>query len=166
MYQTLILLGIVVLLAGLVGGGLKAFGVEIPVLDPKRVGGVLLAGAALLAAGILLRPAGAPAVSLVTTDPVGQVSAPSCPVNVTIDGSLTASGGQGALTVALHVSWDDGTSSVSPPVTVQVNGAGTYSFSDVWLFSYRPGGHAGDFEWEVVSPISDGSTPQPFSVPC
>lgn len=101
-----------------------------------------------------------------TTDPVGEVSASSCPVNVTIDGSLTTSDGKGALTVALHVSGDDGTASVPPPVTVQVNGAGTYSFSDVWLFPYRPGGHGGDFEWEVVSPISDGSTPQPFSVLC
>jgi len=36
-------------------------------------------------------------------------------------------------------------------------------FNDTWLVSGNAGG---DFEWAVVSPMSDGSTVQPFSVSC
>jgi len=168
MYQTLIILGIVCIIAAAVGGGLTAFGVEIPTLNRPRVGMVLVIGAVLVVAGIAVRPKPTPspqqpAVSSVTTDPVGRLSSFSCPVNVRVSGSLTTSGGQGQLVVKLLVTWDNGSTASSGPLTVSVDGANTYSFNDTWLVT---GDAGGDFEWEVVSPISDGSAPQPFSVVC
>lgn len=166
MYQTLIVLGIVCIIAAAVGGGLTAFGVEIPKLTRPRVAVVFAIGAVLVVVGISTKPKpppSAPTLSSVVTYPVGQLTASGCPVNVPVRGYITTTGGQGQVTVRLEVIWDNGNTQYSPPLTVSVNGANTYYFNDTWLVSNNTGG---DFEWAVVSPMSDGSTVQPFSVSC
>lgn len=166
MYETLILLGIVCIIGGVIGGGLKAFGVEIPVLDSKKTGGLIVIGAVLVLVGVEIRPTappGQPDVTSVITNPVGTVTPQYCPVNVPVSGSLTTTGGQGDLTVQLHVTPENGPSYNTGNVTVQVNGPGTYTFHVTLLYSANS---AGDYEWAVVSPITDGSTAQGFAIDC
>jgi hypothetical protein len=166
MYQTLILLGIVCILGATAGGGLKAFGVEIPTIKGARLVVLFIIGAVLVCSGIGIRPKPGPSGPTgisVSTNSVGRLASDSCPVNVTVDGSLTTTGGSGPVTVKLSVTWDDGVTQYSPPLTVPVQGANTYPFSDTWLMT---GDAGGNFEYVVTSPISDGSTARPFSVTC
>jgi hypothetical protein len=166
MYQTLIILGIVCILGAAAGGSLKAFGVEIPQLSRPRVVLVFLIGAVLIASGILTRPKPSPegpyGIS-VTTDRVGSMTASYCPANLVVYGSLTTAGGQGTVTVRLEEILDNGDTTYSGPLTVSVQGARTTGIQDTTLVHTSIGG---DVEWEVVSPVTEGSNTQSFSVTC
>jgi hypothetical protein len=166
MYQTLILLGIICIIGAAVGGGLTAFGVEVPTLSGFRIVALFAIGGVLVLSGIGVRPKPPPpppAGISVVTNPVGPQVTNSCPVNVPVSGYLTTTGGDGPVTVRLEVTWDNGATQYSQPLTVMVDGANTYPFHDIWLVTGPAGGN---FEYVVDSPISDGSTAQPFSVSC
>jgi hypothetical protein len=166
-YQTLIILGIVCIIAAVVGGGLSAFGINVPPLSGAlRIVSVIVIGAVLIVVGIKIKPASpapAPTGISVTTDSVGNQTATSCPANLTVSGSITTTGGDGSIEYRLEILNDSGTTTYSPTGTVSVQGAGSYPISDTVLFRNNSGG---DFEFEVISPISDGSSPQAFSVSC
>ena len=163
MYQSLIILGIVCILGAVVGGGLTAFGVQIPALHGFRIVAVLVIGAVLIVVGVKLKPAPGPTGISITTDHVGNQTAPSCPANTTVSGYITTTGGDGPVTIRLAMIPDTGSTSYSPPYTVSVHGANTYFFNTTWLFRVSTGG---DFQYVETSPASDGSTVQPFSVTC
>lgn len=166
MYQTLILLGIVCIIGATVGGGLTAFGVEIPQLKGLRIVALFVIGAVLILSGIGVRPKPPPqgptGIS-VTTNPVGPITTDACPVDVPVSGYVTTTGGDGPVEVKLSVTWDNGVVQYSAPLTVTVHGANTYPFHDIWLVTGNAGGN---FEYVVESPVSDGSTARPFSVNC
>lgn len=167
MYQTLILLGIVCIIGATIGGGLTAFGVQIPIVSGYRLIGLFVIGAVLVGSGIGVRPkpppAGVSGIS-VTTNPVGNISTAGCPVDVRVSGFVTTTGGSGPITVRLEVEWDNGTMSVSQPLTLTATDTqNSYPFSDTWLVT---GDAGGNFEYVVQSPVNDGSTVQPFSVTC
>lgn len=167
MYQTLIILGIVCILAAAVGGGLSAFGIEVPPLNGAfRVVSVIVIGGVLIGVGVKIKPAApapGPTGISVTTDSVGPKSAPSCPANLTVYGSITTTGGDGSIEYKLQEIFDSGTTLYGPVGTVSVDGAGTHPISDTILF---PSNSGGDLAFEVISPGSDGSTPQAFSLSC
>lgn len=167
MYQTLILLGITCVIGAVVGGGLTVFNViQIPQLRKFQVAAVFGIGVVLVLAGIAVRPKPPPpgptGISVIT-DPVGPQTALSCPVNVRITGHITTTGGEGSVVVRLTLVLNNGNTIHSPQETVAVHGANTYPIFDTWLF---PGPSGGDFDWEIVSPGTQGSEVQPFSVTC
>jgi hypothetical protein len=163
-YQTLIILGIVCVIAGAVGGGLSAFGITVPPLNGAlRIISIIVIGGVLIGVGIKTKPASGPAGISVTTDPVGNQTATSCPANLTVSGSITTTGGDGSIEFKLQELFNSGTTSYSPIGTVSVHGAGSYPISDTILFQNNSGG---DLAFWVISPVSDGSTPQAFSVNC
>jgi hypothetical protein len=166
-YETLIILGIVCIIAAAVGGGLSAFGINIPPLSGRvRIVSVIVIGGVLIGVGVKIKPASpapGPTGISVTTDPVGRQTAPNCPANLTVSGSITTTGGDGSIEYKLQELYDSGITTYSQIGTVVVDGAGSYPISDTLLFHNDSGG---DFAFEVISPTSDGSTPQAFSVIC
>src|SRR5712664_3468878 len=137
MYQTLILLGIVCVLAAVVGGGLKAFGIEVPKLAGARIAIVLIIGVVLVGSGIAVRPKPpppGPTGIFISTDPLGPLTAASCPVNVKITGYITTTGGYGNVTVRLELNSSTRGLVYSPPLTLSFQGAGKHTLFDTWLF--------------------------------
>ena len=167
MYQTLIIIGIVCIISAVVGGGLTAFGIKVPPLSGGlRVVAVLLTGAVLIVVGIKIKPAPAPpgpsGISI-TTDPVGSLTASSCPANVTVYGYITTTGGDGLVKVRLAEVLISGATFYSGTATVSVQGKGTYKIQGTFLVQNH---QAGDFSFVVDSPVSIGSAPQSFALNC
>jgi hypothetical protein len=80
--------GVAAILGALVGGGLKAFGVELPILASLRRQAVLgLTGLALIAAGLLVRPAAEAAPEAAAPAPAveaREAAAPAGPVRPSV----------------------------------------------------------------------------------
>lgn len=164
MYQTLIILGIVCIIAGVVGGGFAAFGIKVPPLSGGlRVVAVLVTGAVLIVVGVKIKPGPGPSGISVTTDPVGSQTASSCPANVTVHGYITTTGGDGPVEFRLETVLDSGAVSYSGTGTVPVQGKGTYKIQSIPLIQNH---EAGDFSFVVDSPVSLGSAPQSFALNC
>jgi hypothetical protein len=164
----LIGVGIACVLAAIAGGSLKAAGVEIPALH-NRLQYALFAiiGAALFGLGFYIhyqRPVGSPAGITITMNPLGPMTAPTCPANLKLSGSITIKEGRG--TIVFHAVYLPSGSTTPQPgsqLSVYFSGPGTHSIQDTSLVQNTL---AGDFYWQVDSPVTQGSNTEPFSVTC
>ena len=163
----LIGVGIACVLAAIAGGSLKAAGVEIPALHNRLQYGLFaVIGVALFALGLYIhfqKPESAPAGISVTMDPIGSLTAPACPANVNVSGSITIKEGRGTVLFHLVELPAGGAPMHGSQLSVYFTGPGTERISDTFLHTQSV---SGNFYWQVDQPVPQGSNSEPFSLNC
>jgi hypothetical protein len=164
----LIGVGVACVLAAIAGGSLKAAGVEIPALH-NRLQYALFAiiGAALFALGLYIhyqKPVGPPAGIAITMNTIGPMTAPTCPANLKLSGSITIEEGRGTVVFhSVYVPSGGTTTDAGSQLSVYFSEPGTQSIQDTTLVQNTL---AGNYYWQVDSPVVQGSNSEPFSVTC
>lgn len=165
----LIGVGVACVLAAVAGGSLKAAGVEIPALHNRLQYALFtIIGLALFLLGLYIHyykppgPPGPPTGITVTMDSIGQKWGLRCPVNLEFTGSITVTEGRGTVIYHAVILNSDGSKSDGSRLSRYFPSPGTQPISDTSLMYPT----AGDIYWQVDEPVTQGSTPQPFSVRC
>jgi hypothetical protein len=164
----LIGVGIACVLAAIAGGSLKAAGVEIPALHNRlQYGLFFIVGAALFALGLYIhyqKPVGSPAGIAITMNPIGPMQAPRCPANLKLSGSITIKEGRGTVVFhAVYLPSGSNIAQVGSQLSVYFSEPGTQPIQDTALIQNSL---AGNWYWQVDSPVVQGSNSEPFSVTC
>jgi hypothetical protein len=167
MYQTLLILGILCLLGGVVGGGLKAFGVEIPALKRGWQYIALFAiGVSLIVWGWQQWPVGPASGIELSGEPENSYN-DGCPARLDFDGTIRLKSGMGDVKYFWIIEAVDRRNT-----PVELTGSGLIAHFDGPDAQHIRDSATirqslyGTIEWRVYEPFTVASEPMEISITC